>query len=182
LFGEEDPWLLVDVVERFAEGRASRQELAAARRAAFERVTGAHQNVVWLAAQSHAYLHSPHGWSAAWWTVRRAALSAAAALAVTGEFSWDVARIVARVVVQAGARHRLRELLFDIAGPEVSPPPRHWSARVVELAEACYQDSPVYALLVHALDELGEMEAAAHCQRRLHVKGCWVIDRILGKA
>jgi hypothetical protein len=181
LFGEKWPQCVMDVVERFAEGSASPHELAIARNVAFARVMDAHRDVAWIAARGYASLPEPHACSAAWWTARGTALSAAAALAAAGESSLDGARMGARILARAGAQHVLPNLLSDIAGPARWRSPGNWSARALSLAEKCYRGDPLHPHLADALDELGETEAAAHCRRPLHVKGCWVVDHILGK-
>jgi hypothetical protein len=63
--------------------------------------------------------------------------------------------------------------------------PRRFPAHVVALAEVCYATFPKVAsefvVLADALDDLGEEAAATHCREQLHVKGCHVLDWILGK-
>jgi hypothetical protein len=181
LIEEKWPLWVADVAERFAEGRASRHELTVARDAAFARLAEAHRDVVWIASRGHAGLGGPHVRSAAWCAARGTALSAAAALAAAGESPRDGARVAARVVARAGPRHVLPDLLSDVAGPEKGLPGNDWPDRVVSLAGLCYRGHSFHRLLAEALDELGEAEAAAHCRRPLHVKGCWVVDHILDK-
>jgi hypothetical protein len=75
------------------------------------------------------------------------------------------------------------DLFREIFGnPFAVPPPRPFPDAVVSLAKACYDgDRDVYPILADALDELGEAHAAAHCRAPGHVKGCHVVDWVLGK-
>jgi hypothetical protein len=74
------------------------------------------------------------------------------------------------------------ELLREIFGNPFRPPPkRKFPAEVVGLAQACYDDHAHYPLLADALDDLGEADAAAHCRLSSHVKGCHVVDWVLGR-
>ena len=75
-------------------------------------------------------------------------------------------------------RRRHADLLREIFGNPFRPPAkRKFPAEVRGLAQACYDD-PV---LADALDDLGEDEAAAHCRRPGHVRGCHVVDWVLGR-
>jgi hypothetical protein len=52
---------------------------------------------------------------------------------------------------------------------------------VVELARACHEgDHGLYPLLADALAELGEEQAARHCREPSHLRGCHVVDWVLG--
>lgn len=58
--------------------------------------------------------------------------------------------------------------------------------RTIRLAQAIYEERAFERLpiLADALEEAGCQDALAleHCRRdRVHVRGCWVVDRILGK-
>ena len=56
---------------------------------------------------------------------------------------------------------------------------------MVGLARECYDAFPElsdrFPILADALDDLGEGQAAEHCRRGGHVKGCHVLDWVLGK-
>jgi hypothetical protein len=41
-------------------------------------------------------------------------------------------------------------------------------------------DHSLYPLLADALDDLGEPDAAGHCRQGEHVKGCHIVDWVLG--
>jgi hypothetical protein len=74
-------------------------------------------------------------------------------------------------------------LLREIFGNPFRPPSaRAFSAEIRGLAQACEEDVANYPLLADALADLGEDEAAAHCRRSSHVRGCHVVDWVLGKA
>jgi hypothetical protein len=78
-------------------------------------------------------------------------------------------------------QQRHAELVREIFGNPFRPPPkRKFPAEVRGLAQACYDDHAHYPVLADALDDLGE-EAAAHCRLSGHVRGCHVVDWILGK-
>jgi hypothetical protein len=84
--------------------------------------------------------------------------------------------------LRASARTCLCELLRDVFGNPFRPLPRRkFPAEVVGLAQACYDDHSHYPVLADALDDLGEPEMAAHCRLSGHVRGCHVVDHVLGK-
>ncbi|MFO0928303.1 MAG: hypothetical protein U0736_14900 [Gemmataceae bacterium] len=68
-----------------------------------------------------------------------------------------------------------------VGDPFVRLRPRPFPAEVVELARACDAGEPLHGVLADALDELGEDAAAAHCRTPVHVKGCHVVDWVLGR-
>jgi hypothetical protein len=82
--------------------------------------------------------------------------------------------------VQAGL---LREIFGN---PFQPPPPRTFPAHAVGLAQSCYAAFPEvsvdFLILADALEELGEEAAAEHCPEKEHVKGCHMLDWILGKS
>jgi hypothetical protein len=91
-----------------------------------------------------------------------------------------------------GSRRRDEEsaaqtvLLRDVAGNPFRPfPARTFPPHVLGLAQDCYAAFPEvsdhFLILADALAELGEDRAAAHCREVVHVKGCHVLDWILGK-
>jgi hypothetical protein len=74
------------------------------------------------------------------------------------------------------------DLVREIFGNPFRPlPKRRFPAEVRGLAQACYDDATNVPVLADALADLGEDEAAAHCRLPGHVKGCHVVDWILGK-
>lgn len=73
----------------------------------------------------------------------------------------------------------LRELL---PGPEQPPaPPPEWSGAILRLAEALYGGEDCAFALHDALLEAGQPDLAAHFADGVHPKGCWALDRILGR-
>src|SRR5262249_1915005 len=64
-------------------------------------------------------------------------------------------------------------------------PRRKFSAHLVGLARAAYaalpEDSADMLILIDALEEAGEGELAGHLRRPGHVKGCHVLDHVLGR-
>jgi hypothetical protein len=74
-------------------------------------------------------------------------------------------------------------LAREVFGNPFRPlPKRKFPAELRGLAQACYEDPAHYPLLADALADIGEDEAAAHCRLPDHVKGCHVVDWVLGKA
>jgi len=78
------------------------------------------------------------------------------------------------------------ELLRDLVGSPLCPPAsRPFPPRVRGLAGACYAAFPEvrsdFLILADALEDLGEGEAADHCRQPSHARGCHIIDWILGK-
>jgi hypothetical protein len=74
------------------------------------------------------------------------------------------------------------ELLREVVGNPFRPlKPRHFEPELVELARAIYDgDHLLYPLLADALDDLGEHEAATHCRTGKHLRGCHVVDWVMG--
>jgi hypothetical protein len=79
------------------------------------------------------------------------------------------------------------DLIRDVYGNPFQPQkPRRFAKHVVGLAQSCHAAFPDvsddFLILADELDELGEEAAAGHCREKCHVKGCHVIDWILGKS
>ncbi|HJT34677.1 MAG TPA: hypothetical protein VJ783_21805 [Pirellulales bacterium] len=84
-------------------------------------------------------------------------------------------------------------LLRDIIGPLIFRPINlpagvlTWNGgAVVEMAQGIYREGAFDRLpiLADALEEAGcdDADIISHCrQRRPHVRGCWVVDLLLGK-
>ena len=82
-------------------------------------------------------------------------------------------------------RHERRaqcELLREIVGNPFRPlKPRTFAPEIVELAKAIHEgDAALYPLLADALDDVGEHEAATHCRTGKHLRGCHVVDWVIG--
>src|SRR5262245_16747435 len=69
--------------------------------------------------------------------------------------------------------------------PFRTPPRRRFPPHIVGLAAAAYSALPEHGpdmlILADALEEAGEVEAAAHFRLPDHVKGCYVLDWVLGR-
>jgi hypothetical protein len=99
----------------------------------------------------------------------------------------------ARGVLFLGLPNPQRELMLDIFGPlpfrpvALNPVWLAWQdATIPKLAQAIYGDGAFDPLpvLADVLEEAGcrDPEILAHCrQPGEHVRGCWVVDHILGK-
>jgi hypothetical protein len=86
-----------------------------------------------------------------------------------------------------GERAAQCDLLRCIFGNPFQPlAVRSFTPGVLRLAQACYASFPEVAsefgVLADALDDLGEEAAATHCREKLHVKGCHILDWVLGKS
>jgi hypothetical protein len=173
----------VDVAERFADGRATPKELARAR------------NSAGLAPSREAQA----AWAAYWATNQKpggpldnvfTAAAAAPAKHAAGQAprqkhaAWDTAH-AASVREQA-------ELIREVIGNPFRPgwiDPRWlaWEGGViVRLAEGIYEERAFERMPVlgDALEEAGCTQAAVleHCRGGgAHVRGCWLLDLILGK-
>jgi hypothetical protein len=165
----------VGAAERFAErGRGDARAAAAAlhrayrnavRAAAALQVASPH----WYAAQAAMHLAERIG-------TRFLVAIRDAALAEPGGYQ------AAPAVQQAQAR-----LLREVFGNPFAPlPARSFPAHAVALAQACYAAFPGQAaeltVLADALADLGEDAAAAHLRQGQHVRGCHVVDWVLGRS
>lgn len=172
----------VETAQRFADGRATEVELAAAERlvAAVARVWGDPG-----LPRAHA-THALGG--AAWAATRRSAWLAA----------WDAAwnaRTVARDFLPGTdwerERHWQAELLHDLFGNPFRPLTLEpaWlafdDAAPVKIARLVYEEGRFgdLPILADALEEAGctRTDALEHCRGRgPHHRGCWVVDAVLG--
>jgi hypothetical protein len=87
---------------------------------------------------------------------------------------------------RAQNRRRLCDLLREVFGNPFRPlRPRHFPAHLLELAQECYDAFPAvsdgFPVLADALADLGEEQATEHCRQGGHVKGCHVLDWVLGR-
>jgi hypothetical protein len=74
------------------------------------------------------------------------------------------------------------EVLREILGDPFHPlPARDFPPHICALAhEVAAGEEALWPILADALSELGEEAAAAHCRQEGHLKGCHVLDWILG--
>jgi hypothetical protein len=165
---------IIETVESFLDGQASRQEAQqlydeAVRESAgiwgkgLPRFVGVAYGAVWAATCSY----DP------------------ATMAAHADYMMTLALNEARkgrLPSEEEAPHQA-DLLRDIFGNPFRPlSKRKFPAEVRGLAQA-YQggDHAACAILADALADLGEEQASAHCREPLHVKGCHVVDAILGR-
>jgi hypothetical protein len=155
--------------ERYADGLATRKELKAARRAAWE---ASEPLVAWEAAGLRA-------WEAAVATAWR--LRCEAMLAPTDAVAW--------------ACHLLRDLFnFPLVAPRIEPAWLTWGGGCVpKLAQAAYEERKLpegtlyparLAVLADALEEAGcdNRDVLGHLRAPgPHLRGCWALDLLLNK-
>ncbi|OAI47683.1 hypothetical protein AYO44_09305 [Planctomycetaceae bacterium SCGC AG-212-F19] len=85
---------------------------------------------------------------------------------------------------RADTPKRETNLLRHIVGNPFRPytAPASWPKAVVELAQALYEGTGDRLILADALEEAGHQDLAQHFRaEEWHMKGCWVVDVILGK-
>ena len=161
----------VEVAEEYADGRATREQLKAAKEAASK----AEEKAARLAEKAHDdYPHS----------------AATAAWLGTSETIKQPPYAVARREMQC-------DLLRDVIGNPHRPLPAlepRWLTRDVRaLAKAAYEERALpagtlgrarLALLADALEDAGcdDADILAHLRSKgRHVRGCWAVDGLLGK-
>lgn len=167
--------MAVEVAERFADGLATPEELQAARdhvTRAVSRSALAPSRGLWRTVESsshHAYFETMSRFGA------QGADSNQASLAVAKEYQLQAALV--------------RELFGPLPFRRVAIDPA-WLAwndgEVVSLAEAIYSERAFerMPILADALEDAGctNTEVIDHLRSRgSHVRGCWVLDLILGK-
>ncbi|MCS6851410.1 MAG: hypothetical protein NZ700_09625 [Gemmataceae bacterium] len=173
---------VIEVTERFADGLATPEELAAAwssaeldarvaagftpRLLAGVDASVAADAIAWAAARRAAWRSTGEMDPAAWQDVFDARWTAA----------WE----------EAWTREREQQilLLHDIVGnPFRKPrPATTWPSEVVEVARAFYHGLPCRHELVKALERIGATYYAQHFDDGVHPKGCWVLDLILHRS
>jgi hypothetical protein len=174
----------VEVAERYADGEATDAELKAAYQAAVKvpsrrgvgKAVDAAASGRWAAvAPPLRWCYRDDGEIERWVPVRAAAWSASSA-----RHSWG--RPFSEREREAQAR-----LLRDVIAPfaPFDLPARWRTAMVVGLARAIYAERAFdrMPILADALEEAGcgDVRVLTHCRTRAeHVRGCWVIDRLLG--
>lgn len=157
---DEQSRLALETSERFADGLATAEELEASRRRAREAARAGNE------AGAHA------------------------ANAAASDATWAAERLFGHITTDAVRRTKV-QLLRDLWGPlPFGPVPidSSWlTPRVVQLANGIYDDRAFDRLpaLADALEEAGchDADILGHCRGPgLHVRGCWVLDLILGEA
>jgi hypothetical protein len=179
----------VEAAERYADGLAGREELAAQAEAAEAPASA----VASARAREAVVSPAPH--------------VTQAALAATGERAEPTMRADATIwaawatseatrVPDRERRHQcalLRDLVGAVPFRPVTPDPAWSTPQVVALAQAAYGqrelpagtlDTARLAVLADALEEAGcdQADLLAHLRGPgPHVRGCWVLDLVLGK-
>jgi hypothetical protein len=174
---DERSRLAIETSERYADGLATDAELIAARRSAKKaladpslRECSGYAARSALSATEKAFMH-----------FKMAIEEAQAALASLARPRWDAAHR------EEGLRQC--DLVKDIFGNPFGPRPvisPSWlTPTVLRLAEALYEgrDFSAMGVLGDALEEAGcdDPGILGHCRSGVHVRGCWLVDSILGK-
>jgi hypothetical protein len=169
----------VVVAERYADGRATGAELLAAYQAATD---AWRENPFVLAGRHGMGVQSRKG--------TRAARRAAEAARQAADPAWRVSAAARAVWGQKAAiRYALSNYLRDLFGNpfrRVVFRPSWTTPTVTALARGAYEsgDFTVLPILADALQDAGcdEPEVLDHCRGcERHVRGCWVVDLVLGK-
>jgi hypothetical protein len=198
LLTDERSRAAVAVAERFADGLATTEKLAAAGQLAAQAIAALTYGTKTYHAASAAHATTRIDWSpevmahhAAWgaYVSGEQIIVGMARRAKAVRERQKAARAAVRL-----AKAKEATLLRDVFGNPFRPPPSMdaaWLAwhdgTVRRLAEAVYEERAFDRLpvLADALEEAGctNEEVLAHCRAPgPHTKGCWVVDALLGKA
>jgi hypothetical protein len=173
----------VETAERYADDVATKEELAAAGQSAWaakDAAKEADKDAARAAARATEFVSYQVGWDAAW------------------DAAWDTAREAARAAREAANQSHaalLRDISGNLSGAAfVDASWLSWNDGTVRrIAQGIYEerrmpegtlDNARLAILADALEESGctDPDILAHCrQPGLHVRGCWVVDLLLGK-
>lgn len=172
----------VEIAEQYADGNRCQRTLRRAWRAAQGEAREAKKGASESASLAAAYaVATDRPWEPTLLNVRATATAAA----------WAV-KCINRGANEARRRewkaqaHLLRDV-FHAWVPSISIEELAWNdGTVVKLAQGIYEDRAFDRLpiLADALEEVGchDAEILGHCrQSGEHVRGCWVVDLILGK-
>lgn len=179
LFRHEDSLRCLDIAERFAEGKAGIEEL----RAIEELGIWAGDDMSWRSMQDAAV-----AWAAAAVAHNDGFISALGAVhEVRSVFGDDDIRRYGEELAQC---HLLRDIIGNPfrKSPVIECNTLLWGNETVKvLADSIYNGSlfDLMPVLADALEEAGcdNPEILAHCRGPgPHVRGCWVVDLILGKS
>ncbi len=155
LLADERSRAAVGAAERYADGQARRRELFAA----------------WEGAQTVVAASGARVLPPTW-----ARIAASCAEEPVARF-WPL-RDLREVPTEA-----LLDLVRDLLGNPFRPLVRRaFPPSIVGLAEACHEgDHALYPVLADALADLGEDEPSEHCRTANHVRGCHVVDWVMGR-
>lgn len=195
----------VKVAERFVDGLAKEQELHGAYRAARAALVDEFPHLAtgpyWQSAEAAVHVAASRFSGGDHDSVAHVPASAANAWALDRVGPGQGSERSCRVFESREARQAIHaDWLRDIFGNPFRPAPTieraslAWNEQtVVRLAQNIYDDRqlPVgtldltrLAVLADVLEEAGcqDQEILRHCRQSAeHVRGCWVVDRILGK-
>lgn len=196
LLPDLDHQLLIEVAETFADGHAEPNQLdAISERCRLPKSSNSRSDATWEAAQVAMLAGLVNPQKGYYPVACASAVAEQAALSVSLTANdWQSRRLV-----KASARAVQADLLRCIFGPDPSQPlrflPPEWTtSSVVSLAESAYNNrslpdgrlnNDILLILADALEEAGCTDAAvlSHCRDpKPHVRGCWVVDLILGKS
>jgi hypothetical protein len=184
----------VAIAERFADGRATAEALREATEAAFDssednsvatgRRSFAEGQGIYFAARAASYAAHTSADEAARCTARTLYL---AAVGAAGDL---VTGMAARQAASCTVRHYRIRLIHDVFGNPFRPvklDPAWRTGQVKRIAHAIYDDRrfEYMPVLGEALEEAGctDQDLLNHCrQPGEHVRGCWVVDLLLGKS
>jgi hypothetical protein len=162
----------VDVSERYADGLATEEELRSAEGEAW-----AARDLIWeRSVEEGTYEHT--GWMAG---------EAASDAAWAAQVEYDVSRLM-NDLSDRHWRRRCAVLLRDLVNPfrSIQLFDAWLTPEVVTLARHIYHDRDFERMqeLAAALEEAGchDRGLLGHCRSlAAHVRGCWVVDLLLGK-
>ena len=172
----------VEASEGYADGLVSKKALAQARLAAQDGSKGSRTLADWQRAD-------PAGWTA--WCAARESMGSAAV--DTAHMASCAATMGMGGASDGATRAELADLLRDVVGDPFRPVSfdpawaRAGDGTAARLALACYEERDFTRLpiLADALEEAGCADPAVlgHCRGPgPHVRGCWVIDLVLGRS
>jgi hypothetical protein len=168
LFSDDRSRTALESAERFADGLASREDLAEAHQGAVATIwtcNGAARDI----AQAAAWVSAPHSWDAA---------------DATGRVSAKVLAVAADdpELLEIERSEQARLLREIIGNPFVATLPRpQFPEELVAVAKAMYAGADRRSALYAGLMQGGYKDLVGHFQTAGHPKGCWALDLILGK-
>jgi hypothetical protein len=169
----------VELSEQYADGLVTKKQLAEARLA----VRASSWNAD--AAKAHRASWNPGGYLA-WHSTREAVRTAVER--IVSSVPWSDHPVGSSTVDTTRSRARIANLLRDIFNPfrPVAPDPVWLTSDVVALARGIYEDRAFdrMPILADALQDAGctNEDVLSHCRGAgPHVRGCWVVDLVLGK-
>ena len=167
----------VDLAERFADGQATEKELSAAYRrvnALARRLPANSEREIHRWAEAVAVANATKLFMRDWY-----------ALSAAGDAVWQIRRAAHRNIDK-----QLLALLRDVFNPfrPVARAPAWLTSDVLALARGIYDEKAFdrMPILADALQDAGcnNDEVLTHCRdvSLPHVRGCWVVDLVLGKS